>query len=185
VIIDASNTLILLIGGAIAPVPNYQLKKKQLMNGTSMSSPNACGCLALVISALKHQKISFTPFSLKRAIENTARHIDNVDRLTQGHGLIQVTEAFEYSKKTADISHWRLDVKFPQRNNARGLYVRDAWEFNALIERNMEVLPIFAQSITNTDKVQFEIKLNVKCTVPGVKVAEHLVLMAERKLGSY
>lgn len=162
-------------------MPNYQLKKKQLMNGTSMSSPNACGCLALVISALKHQKIPFTPFSLKRAIENTARQIENVEKLAQGYGLIQVNESFEYSKKTAEISHLRLDVKFPQRNNARGLYVRDAWEFNSLIEKNMEVLPIFSKSISNTDKVQFEIKLNVKCTIPGVKVAEHLVLMAECK----
>jgi tripeptidyl-peptidase-2 len=137
--------------------------------------------LALVISALKHQKIPFTPFSLKRAIENTARQIENVEKLAQGYGLIQVNESFEYSKKTAEISHLRLDVKFPQRNNARGLYVRDAWEFNSLIEKNMEVLPIFSKSISNTDKVQFEIKLNVKCTIPGVKVAEHLVLMAESR----
>ena len=105
-------------GGAVAPVPTWTLQCRMLMNGTSMSSPCACGGVALLISAMKvlcvyllssFMKFSFvricliffflqaegvhvSPYSVRKAIENTCAPISSSpeDRLTTGMGLMQV-----------------------------------------------------------------------------------------------
>ena len=54
-----------------------------------MSSPNLCGCLALILSGLKKNNIEYTPYGVKRGIENSALEID--DTLGSGAGFIQVS----------------------------------------------------------------------------------------------
>ena len=68
------------------------------MNGTSMSSPNACGCISLLLSGVianyvvKYGKAdSLVNFAvIRRAIETSAKALPWVDPFGQGKGLVQV-----------------------------------------------------------------------------------------------
>lgn len=74
-------------GAAIASVPEFTLSKAQLMNGTSMSAPHVAGAIGIIISALKKLNIAYTPFSIKRAIWNTATPLSYVDQFAQGEWM--------------------------------------------------------------------------------------------------
>ena len=104
-------------GGAIAPVPQWTGEGRKLMNGTSMASPNACGAICLLLSALKAQGCSPHPETIRRALENTCKPLPGSSQspadavLTGGRGLVQAHEALEYL----------------ERSLAEGLLAHDVW----------------------------------------------------------
>ncbi|KAJ8623922.1 hypothetical protein MRB53_032452 [Persea americana] len=92
-------------GGAVAPVPTWTLQRRMLMNGTSMASPSACGGVALVISAMKADGIPVSPYSVRKALENTTVSIGDLpeDKLSTGQGLMQVDKAHEYLRQSKSL----------------------------------------------------------------------------------
>ncbi|MFJ7203041.1 S8 family serine peptidase [Streptomyces sp. NPDC098789] len=66
-----------------------------MLQGTSMSSPQATGASALLISAAKQNNVALTPASLRIALTSTAKKIDGASAHEQGAGLIDIGGAWE------------------------------------------------------------------------------------------
>ncbi|KAG7388999.1 tripeptidyl-peptidase II Tpp2 [Phytophthora pseudosyringae] len=171
-------------GAAIAPVPNWTLNKKQLMNGTSMSSPNCAGNIALLVSAMKAQSIEYTPYSIRRALENTAVKVPGVEVYAQGKGLIQVLPAFEYlaaSNKFDGTKQFPLHYEIKTSSgegNARGIFLRDSADFaHDSTEVNVTVTPIFHKKAVQDDKVHFEQHVRLVPSARWIDVGRSLALM--------
>ena len=167
-------------GGAVAPVPSWTLQGSMQMNGTSMSSPNACGNLALLISGLKQQGISFTPASLKRAIRNTARPIPGTaaDGFGQGPGLLQVDLAWQHLAEHAQAVGEMLpiEVRVEGGRGRRGVYLRDSHETRQAASRLVRLTPRFPEGFDNKGRVAFGLNLALEATDEWIDCGQQLLL---------
>jgi len=170
-------------GGAIAPVPTWTLQGKQLMNGTSMSSPNCCGGIALILSALKAQGIAHTPAGVRRAIENSAAQVAGIEPWALGTGLLQVPAAHTLLTTQLDspAANITINATIPARNGARGLYLRDPAHTESITSVNVFAAPSFHVDCNNEDKVNFEVHVSLKSSAPWCVVPDFLVLNASGK----
>ncbi|MEV4630998.1 S8 family serine peptidase [Micromonospora sp. NPDC049523] len=74
----------------------YQLPPGiQMINGTSMSSPQATGAAALLLSAAKATGKDASPVKLRKAIYSSATWIDGVSAQGQGNGKFNVPGAWD------------------------------------------------------------------------------------------
>ena len=172
-------------GGAITTVSNWCLQKTQLMNGTSMSSPHATGCVALLISACKAEGIPVSPARIRRAIENTAKPMPGLSTLQQGYGMIQVEAAFEYLKAMKAMPH--EDVYFsvsiddlPGRK--RGIYLRQPAEAHFRKTFGVTITPHVAAEFSPStsgqkERINFEMAFELESNENWVSVPKHFFLM--------
>lgn len=79
-----------------------------MLQGTSMSSPQATGASALLISAAKQQKIALTPAGLRVALTSTAKKIDDVPAHAQGAGLINIVDAWKSIQRGAKAEEFTV-----------------------------------------------------------------------------
>jgi tripeptidyl-peptidase-2 len=166
-------------GGAVSPVPKWTLQKNQLMNGTSMASPNAAGCIALLVSALKSESISFTPHRIRKALEFTANDSIGIEKHAIGNGLIQTMKAYQHLIANAEFSDQDIcfDVYIPSRNKARGIYLRNLEESSSIFRSDVFVNPLLQEFDLHEEKSNFELRVKLECPVDWVKHCDYLFLM--------
>lgn len=81
--------------------------------------------LAVLISGLLAKNVPYSPYSIKRAVENTALYIPTLDPFAQGSGLLQVERAFENLVSYYDAAE--RDIRFVVNcgiNNSKGIHMR-------------------------------------------------------------
>ncbi|KAJ2721392.1 hypothetical protein GGI07_004003 [Coemansia sp. Benny D115] len=137
-------------GSAISSQPSFMLKGKTQANGTSMSSPNLCGCLALLVSAWKQEyKLGasdqhISPYRIKNAILSTAKIIN--DEL--GAGFIQVDDSWQFLKRNANRFYEDVEynVTILDSGGMQGIYLRDAEDSAVPRHLKVNVAPILPTS---------------------------------------
>ncbi|MEW4487034.1 S8 family serine peptidase [Thalassoglobus sp. JC818] len=165
-------------GAAIAPVSQYSLQPSMRMNGTSMAAPNACGNIALMISGLKAQELSYSSTSLLRSLQATSQIQSEIDPLAQGPGLIQIDQAFDHhvANKSSKTSLTPVTVSISSRNGARGIYLREAGEVGRRVDVSIQVEPDFPLETANSTKLSYEVPIRLESNADWVKVGSQLLL---------
>ncbi len=166
-------------GAAITSIPRYCLQSSQLMNGTSMSSPNACGAIALLLSGLKAENIPITPARVFNAVRVTGKDVND----PLGVPFIRVDAAWDYLVQNKDRveqdAEYRVAVtragKPLGRMDKRGIYLREKDETYNVQQTNITVRPTFKQG--ETEKAfNLELRCALAATQPWVQVPEFLLL---------
>lgn len=178
-------------GGAVASVPKYALQPQRLMHGTSMSSPNACGSLACLLGALKHNEVPYTANAVRRAIEATALPLEEAapEQTTLGYygsqpadrgkGVLAVDlayKALEAATKEAELAY---EVRVPDRTAgagapaARGIYLREHFETASPSEIAVQIVPKLFKDASRPpeDKASFRRNVFLRSTAPEWVVA--------------
>jgi tripeptidyl-peptidase-2 len=177
-------------GGAIAPVPQFCLSRSQLMNGTSMSSPNACGGVALLLSACLHDNVKYTSSTVRHCLENSARgRVPALEHpLGQGQGVLNVPGAMALLRRLPEsMAQYRIDVTLTTSlvggagsGDARGIYLRSAASTAQPHVATVKAKIEYGEAVSNDVRVALELRLNLTCAAPWVQAPGHVLLTSEK-----
>lgn len=98
-----------------------------------------CGGVALLLSAMKEEKIKYTPARIKKAVEATFKDIqEDVGLLQLEHALKYLREHHEMADEDAE---WVVNVTPRGGETGRGVYLRTPEECSKVQELALEAVP--------------------------------------------
>ncbi len=137
-------------GAATSTVPNWQMGDR--FWGTSMASPYSAGVMSLLLSAMKSEfpDVKIPSLFLYKVVRESAVPMEGYTHLDQGHGLINVMNAYELLKKyikSGEIEKFETysitsfapnmpDQKAPNLYIRNGSYLTGNETFSFRIKRN-------------------------------------------------
>lgn len=140
-------------GTALSSLPSWS-EGLATYSGTSMSSPQVTGGLALILSAAQQSNLPTGRAAITKAVYNSTKVIEELAWIEQGHGLMQVPAALEKLKEIKDevVVEYNLSVTSPTSPTGQGggIYVR-----SGQLPANpfdVRVAPEFAATTTDVDK---------------------------------
>lgn len=118
--------------------------------GTSASGPHGAGHIALLVSAARQTGIAHDAVRLRAAIATTAKFLEGVETRAQGHGLIQVSDAWEALQRARNWEPPSFIVAAPivaaeaktggvDRFVGRGLFELSGWHPGKRGQREVKV----------------------------------------------
>ncbi|XP_026317866.1 tripeptidyl-peptidase 2 isoform X2 [Hyposmocoma kahamanoa] len=171
-------------GGAVTSVARFTLRHTQLLNGTSMAAPHAAGVVSLLVSGLLAKKLSYSPYSMKRALENGATFLAHVEPWAQGGGLINVEKSFDLLTTYPDEVD--RDVTYSIQcgtQHEKGIFLRPR-EGDPPKDINITVEPQFLQSHDDMEdkgvipkQIAFNVRLALSCGAAWVSAPAFLDMM--------
>jgi hypothetical protein len=107
--------------------------------GTSAAGPHGAGHVALLVSAAKQERVAHDARRLRAAIATTAKFLNGVEARVQGHGLVQVSDAWDALKRASSWTPASFRVSAPivgaeslpqgpRRFTGRGLFELSGWK---------------------------------------------------------
>ncbi|MDO8244069.1 MAG: cell wall-binding repeat-containing protein [Myxosarcina sp. JB018] len=114
-------------GAAYSTVP-VQEGAYGVKQGTSMSSPYVAGTVSILKNAAQEERVPFSYKSVREALIQTARSMDDYNRAEQGAGLINVQDAFDYMEDNMikEMNNIDVSVNFGEKvAGGKGVSVRN------------------------------------------------------------
>ncbi|CAK1540376.1 unnamed protein product [Leptosia nina] len=168
-------------GGAVASVARFTLRNSQLMNGTSMAAPHVAGAVAVLMSGLKAKALPYSPYSVKRALENSATYLNHVEPWAQGCGLLNVEKAFEILTQYHEQPERDATFNISCGANTKGIFLRPRPD-DSPRDIAITVEPHFLQRDSETKEavirrqIQFGIRLALTSSAEWVSTPSYLDL---------